>query len=300
MLWLSAYLFRSSGVNSFLLDAVKPFIDSMIALHWIDAFFFVRFSEGGPHIRLRMKGEHVTLLSEVKPALNSCCQTYFRRYPSHGAGFPVAQEPQGDSIRYVPYSPEIDRYGGELGMTISERQFEASSRAVLSRLSDGWDFQTAIGMGIHMHIALAHCFGMNLSTASQFFSYVSKRSFLAGEDEDRMQELFRAQRISLVQANKVLWCGLEDKARFDIAWLDRWIEDLLQVASDLKNTQLVRNHDIQLLHGIGDGDQILWPILASYVHMTNNRLGILRTDESYVSYLIAHSLDELFAEEKHE
>ncbi|MFP5247245.1 MAG: lantibiotic dehydratase C-terminal domain-containing protein, partial [Thermoanaerobaculia bacterium] len=32
------------------------------------------------------------------------------------------------------------------------------------------------------------------------------------------------------------------------------------------------------------------PILVSYLHMTNNRLGVANRDEAYLAYLIARSL----------
>ena len=39
--------------------------------------------------------------------------------------------------------------------------------------------------------------------------------------------------------------------------------------------------------------QQLWPVLESYVHMTNNRLGILNKDEPFIAYFIKESFLEL-------
>jgi hypothetical protein len=46
---------------------------------------------------------------------------------------------------------------------------------------------------------------------------------------------------------------------------------------------------------ISEEQQQLWPIFESYVHMTNNRLGILNRDESYLGYLMQQSLTALSA-----
>ena len=34
----------------------------------------------------------------------------------------------------------------------------------------------------------------------------------------------------------------------------------------------------------------LWPILESYTHMTNNRLGVLNRDEAFLGYLIENTM----------
>ncbi|MGB5931124.1 MAG: lantibiotic dehydratase C-terminal domain-containing protein, partial [Cyclobacteriaceae bacterium] len=39
-----------------------------------------------------------------------------------------------------------------------------------------------------------------------------------------------------------------------------------------------------------------WRIYDSYVHMTNNRLGIQNRDEAYLAYLIKKCLDIMLAE----
>src|ERR1700722_9423717 len=68
--WISAHLFFDGGTYSTLsddviLDVVKPFLASYSSVQW----FFVRYDEEGPHVRLRVKGPPEWLGDIVAPAL---------------------------------------------------------------------------------------------------------------------------------------------------------------------------------------------------------------------------------------
>ena len=67
--WLAAYLYYSEPWEKLLSDAVLPFIDTMMAIPGVDHYFFIRYWEKGPHIRLRFKGEKQVLEQKVTPAI---------------------------------------------------------------------------------------------------------------------------------------------------------------------------------------------------------------------------------------
>lgn len=323
--WLSAYLYYAKPWEGFLTGAVHPFVNEAVSDKLAEQFFFIRYSERGPHIRLRLKGNKDVLEEKLKPRLDAYFLEYFGKHPSkrpepNGSGDPGPTEPwyPNNSIQYIRYEPEIDRYGGVQGVLIAERQFEASSRAVLLliRQSPKWDYERALGVAIQLHLAFAWGLGMSLIETSAFFSGVLRHWFgmalgrigaAANSDLERQGELlsktfqrsFEAQKEVLVPFHQELWNALQGGASLERKWMDRWIEDTKVIGNQLKECQEAR----QLVPPawfkpdptipVAEQRQMLWPILESYVHMTNNRLGILNQDEAFLMYLVSRSLEHI-------
>ena len=177
--WLAAYLYRGEPWEALLTEAVQPFVQQVLINGWADSFFFIRYWERGPHIRLRFKGDAVVLESQLRPALTAHFTRYFRQYPSQRAD-PARQLPPGsqwfpnDSVQFIPYEPETDRYGGPVGVAIAERQFACASRVVLATLaaSRTWNYDRALGTAIQLHLLFAYATGMDLEEARAFFTLV--------------------------------------------------------------------------------------------------------------------------------
>ena len=110
----------------------------------IEKYFFIRYWEGGPHLRLRYQltetGNHKHLDSELEqvaytfweqfPTTNQLSQerynTIFAEVPDSDSSMEKQLYPS-EKIVDIPYHPEVERYGsGEL-MELSEQLFEQSS-----------------------------------------------------------------------------------------------------------------------------------------------------------------------------
>jgi thiopeptide-type bacteriocin biosynthesis protein len=303
--WLSAYLYYAEPWEEFLLEGVEPFVRTILEEGLAEQFFFIRYWEKGPHIRLRIKGESTLLQAEVKPRLETYFRRYFKEKPSQRED---PEQPNSlpeklrwvpnHTIRYVPYQPEIKRYGGPAGILVAEEQFQASSRAVLSIIeaSKGWDYERALGAAIQLHLGFVSALGMKLTESIRFFSDIFSiwltRSYHNGEDvsgeelqkrkHDTLkayEKIFRQQEAILIPFHQRLWNAAAQNAEFEEQWLNRWLSDMAGIGERLKNANIPRNR------------RQLWPILESLVHMTNNRLGILNQDEAFLGYLIKESLE---------
>lgn len=53
-IWVSAYLFYNGSANKFLIECIRPFIIKMQQEKDLLKYFFIRYNEGGSHIRLRL------------------------------------------------------------------------------------------------------------------------------------------------------------------------------------------------------------------------------------------------------
>lgn len=108
--------------------------------------FFIRYWEGSPHVRIRFRNIEKEL---VKRAVNSSLKYLDRKYPylrdvvldkwefysqtyTDGEEFEIDKLPwfENFSVKEIPYSREVERYGGIEGMKFSEELFVKSSMIV--------------------------------------------------------------------------------------------------------------------------------------------------------------------------
>jgi thiopeptide-type bacteriocin biosynthesis protein len=323
--WLAAYLFRPEPWENFLTTAVERFVETVFENNWSEQFFFIRYWEQGPHIRLRFKGNREILETQLKSRLDEYFHNYFLEFPSQ------REKPEGfenlppdlrwfpnDSIQYITYEPELERYGGNTGILIAEEQFDASSRAVMAviRESDNWDYDRALGAAIQLHLGFAYAMGMNLLETGDFFTSIFQHWFsraygyspgTAREEINERRDItlaafndnFQKQKAILIPYRQTLWNAFIKKTEFEQEWLNRWLRQMGTIREKLKTARLQNKLKIPQwskpdpgLETPEDRRQI-WPILESYIHMTNNRLGILNRDEAFLGYLIKESLSDV-------
>ncbi|MCX6580677.1 MAG: hypothetical protein NT166_10900 [Candidatus Aminicenantes bacterium] len=322
--WLAAYLYYAEPWEDFLLKVMKPFVDDVMEKALAEQFFFIRFWERGPHIRLRFKGETDILQNQVKPRLEKYFLNYFKEHPSLRQDpddmekWPADQQWRpNDSVQYIQYDPEVERYGGPYAILTAEKQFEASSRTVLAVIeeSGSWDYDRALGAAIQLHLGFAFALGMDLAEAAEFYSRIAIHWFasaygytsdISPEELKNLREItmkafeesFQRQKNTLVPFHQTLWSALTEGVEFEQEWLNQWLLRMKAVAEELKHIQQQNKLVIpQWFQPEPDKKtpvdrQYWWPVLESYIHMTNNRLGILNRDEAHLGYLIKESLKE--------
>lgn len=309
-MWLSAHLYYNGYFDEFLRKAIYPFVCEVKQDESISSWFFVRYWEYGPHIRLRFQAEQDVLQNYLHPKLQNWFSNYFHlnpstRFHSEKNWFP------NNSIQFIEYEPEIARYGGPEAIRVAEMQFQKSSEAVLMILEDQnkWNQEYAIGTAIQMHFVFAHCMKMNIAEMHDFFSIVFKQWFLKARFHPGIpskglyfsnKETLQAFQLSLDKHAPVLLPSLKklrnhliDNTSFSNQnWLGFWIESMKNVHEMLyqcQNKKLVAvppYYDINKEYTFDNSNKYCWAIYTSYVHMTNNRLGISNRDEGYIGFLI--------------
>lgn len=206
--WLSAYVFTSGSLRDLLVEHVAPLVDHVLSEGLAERFFFIRYWEGGPHLRLRFERPHDAVHAELE-----------RRFPLWAA----------QRLDYVEYEPETERYGGPEAIGIAEDCFALSSRVALQILRD-LDDDGARGAAMLLHVALAHAFGMTRAEAVQFFENVSRARAVGAKFETVHQ---------LPSAPRVLWDMLDSGDACDVPWLQEWIDGIRAIAPRLKSVRRV-------------------------------------------------------------
>jgi thiopeptide-type bacteriocin biosynthesis protein len=116
--WLYAKLYADGAVADELVgDPLRAFAAAALDDGHAEDWFFVRFADPAPHLRVRFRGDPAVLASELQPRLSAW------------AAERVAAGDIG-SVALDTYEREVDRYGGEAGIAAAEAVFGADSRAV--------------------------------------------------------------------------------------------------------------------------------------------------------------------------
>lgn len=311
--WLSAHLYHEGDMRTFLLQAVQPFLKNELDKVGVDSFFFIRYWDKGSHIRLRIPYFDLEKEMEIKPRLIRYFEAYFKANPSErGGDYDIKNYPDwqtwypNDSILFKEYVPETNRYGGKDAIRIAERQFFYSSRAVLEALPDLTSYDQLIGTAIQFHISLFHACGLKPADAPLFFGNIYEDWFFSAfklndktkamvkersEAEMIFKQEFQAQRSVISPFIKAFWELLENPEAIESTWIPSWLKGMKEVAQDLEAAQ--KNSSWQTSYTDDkETNQNLWHVLESYVHMTNNRLGILNKDEPFIAYFIKESFLE--------
>lgn len=328
--WLSAHLFYNEPWETFLREAVTPYIETVLKTGIAQSYFFVRYWEQGPHIRLRFKGDPKALNEVLQPNLIEHFNTYFETNPSirtdpeYPENFPLKHKwLSNNSIHFKSYFPEFDRYGGSSGMVLAEEQFQLSSATVLDYFSTQQDanaYHEILGAAIRLHLGFVYSIGLSVKEAIAFFEMIFENWLPAAFEifetntpekiiVEKMKETislfsksFEEQKEDLIPFHKNLWEDLKSGEKFDDDVFNNWIKEnrrlSLTLSEAAESGKLSPRSDLyvmseELSRKLSENNQLLWHIFADYVHMTNNRLGISNQDEAYLAYLMMRSLNRI-------
>jgi thiopeptide-type bacteriocin biosynthesis protein len=260
MQWLSANLYVHAPVEQVLVTVVQPFVRQALASQAASQYFFIRYTdEQGLHIRLRM----------LTPQLLSLRNQLMLHLEPQASLVPA--------LAWTEYEPETERYGGTNALKIAENQFQASSDmslAVLQSYGEDWNQQAALATAMHVYLAHAFAFGMNMQQLTDFFR--AQYHAYHREVQANYADLAKQQVPQFLGPIKQFLLALVRQTNFDDAWLNDWVEACHQ------------NHDA-LVSLRQTGEVLSRPdnnILESYLHMSANRLGLNHRYEPYLAYLL--------------
>ncbi|MEV6226583.1 lantibiotic dehydratase C-terminal domain-containing protein [Saccharopolyspora shandongensis] len=161
--WVSAHAFYHGDLDELLADAVWPLVDELTATGSIRTGFFLRYWEGGPHIRLRVLP--ATGPNQVRETITTRLGGYLAAHPSEDrldqrayaelARSFAAREPLGsyektlhpnNTVAFIPYRREHRRFGP--AMAAVERHFAESSAVVRALLAKRPRQRASIGYSL--------------------------------------------------------------------------------------------------------------------------------------------------------
>ncbi|MFJ2774586.1 lantibiotic dehydratase [Streptomyces sp. NPDC087300] len=125
--WLYASLYTSAERQDELLTGpLNQFLTALPApsdgTGGVDRWFFIRYADPDPHLRLRLHGDPALLNGVLLPQL-------------HDLARELAADGLARGLRLDSYAPETERYGGPTVLGAAEEVFHADSQLVIERLA---------------------------------------------------------------------------------------------------------------------------------------------------------------------
>lgn len=197
--WLTAKIYTGAlTADTLMVQALQPLVASLRREGALAGWFFIRYGDPDWHVRLRLKAD-----PQLTPGLVSAL---------HQALEPWLLD--GRVWRWVldTYQPEVERYGGPVGIELAERLFEADSDAVASILAlltgdEGSDARWRLALrSAH---ALLEDLGIPLAERPSLLmawrDATARRFRTDRAFEGRLSQRFRAERPSLVSLLEPTW-----------------------------------------------------------------------------------------------
>ena len=295
MKWVSVHAFYHGDLDVLLLDGVLPLVEHLRRRGLTDASFFLRYWDGGPHLRLRLRAGsaagHVEALAlrwlrrylsahpaQEVPSLD--------RYAEAAAAFATAEgmdeflpEPlPNNTVLPFPYRPEIARYGDGASLAAVEQHFAESSRIALGLIAAGTDRDQRHTVAVSAILLTwtaftpVGCAPRPPAMASAGRTAPSLYGTRAGEFEER----YHAGRASLgVLASRTAQIADGTSTLPPSGSLTTWWRSITALR--------------QRLAAAGNDPDRALRIADTCAHLLCNRLGLTITDESYVRYLAARA-----------
>ncbi|HKN55143.1 MAG TPA: lantibiotic dehydratase C-terminal domain-containing protein, partial [Amycolatopsis sp.] len=148
--WVSAHAFFQDDLDLLVTHVVAPLTEELAAEGMAGEFFFLRYWDGGPHLRLRVLPAPGASRGEVERLIGERFGGYLSGNPSAdhlSAAQYAALAPElarkedmsswttrpypNNSVSFIAYRPEYERYGHGAAMQAVERHFAESSRIAL-------------------------------------------------------------------------------------------------------------------------------------------------------------------------
>ncbi|WP_167355655.1 lantibiotic dehydratase [Streptomyces atriruber] len=125
--WLYATLYTSAErQNEVLTGPLRRFLAELPSPDQepggVDRWFFIRYADPDPHLRLRLHGHPALLNGTVLPRL-------------HDLARQLSADGTARGLRIDSYAPELERYGGPVLLGAAEEVFHADSGLVVERLA---------------------------------------------------------------------------------------------------------------------------------------------------------------------
>jgi thiopeptide-type bacteriocin biosynthesis protein len=251
--WLYAKLYTGNGTaDRVLIDVAGPVVEAALDTGAAERWFFVRYADPHFHLRLRMNGDPRRLTEEVLPLLRQKAELLL----ADGVMW---------RLQLDTYERELQRYGGDEGIELSEELFWHDSKAVLGivrtlRGDEGLDARWRLALyGIDR---LLDDFGLDLERKRAWArgcrNGFAREFELGGQARRTLGERYRAERKALDEL-----LGLEGGEEHALA---PGVQLLGERSSQLAPlVERLRSREQRLSVSL---DHLLW----SYAHMHANRL----------------------------
>lgn len=306
--WWSLHIFITDPDLSerFLVERVAPAVQDLIKRGKASGWFFIRYWEGGPHLRLRLADIAPAVQIELGARLRAelvhwrsptpaIRELYYANHSFDGQAIPLDTLPwydEGSAVE-IPYEPEIVRYGGPTAMSVSEDLFNTSSaiarHVIAATLAD-------------THRRAASAFALMLATAAALspdegeiarfcHDYAALWQPFSQQTRQLARQVLAPPTLGHLAAITAQMSPEQSRSSIGYYWrqaVERFKRDVVTIGD---SGRLVSPLNGRTAVDASSIREALRAIIFSHLHMLNNRLGIMPSQELMLARIIAAAAD---------
>lgn len=314
--WVCAHVFYDTDQDALLTRCVQPLVSELEKHGLIQRYFFLRYWEGGPHVRLRLLPSRAGDRAEVTEAMERGLSAFLALSPapdvvdrSHFAqvarGLAGLEGRAGhdavvranNTAEFSPYAREHADYGDGAAIAAVERHFCESSRLALSVITAGTTVEQRALLAFDLVVGVfALCDEIRERWARHGGPPLP---FGSGPEAADVEPRYRLQREQLHARARRTWEMAAEPAATGQRgyWLAsvRRLRDALhrmeesgEFAADWAASPLAEPLDLP-----ATAHPATSLVLLRCAHLVNNRLGLTLWQENQLRFLVGRVLAEL-------
>lgn len=266
-------------IDVFLGAAVAPLMTELAEAGQIRDWFFIRYAERGPHLRIRLRAAVPATVATAAARLGA--QASATSYPE-SADLRVRDDwyPHG-LVREVAYEPETDRYGGRAGIAVAEDVFCRSTEAAIAAVARTEQRAARLAVAVDLVLATAAALDLDALATVRWL----RRGAIAWRWHRDIATLAPpavqgpALQAAATQAGAVVRrFAVLTETHGSLSWLTaQWTADVRAARARLETDP--------------DTSRERWlQVWSSQLHMLLNRLGLLPDEERSLSWFVTSCL----------
>lgn len=284
--WTSAHLFHAGDLDDLITQVVAPLVTDLNPRR----FFFLRYWEGGPHLRVRLLPSSPGHARSIEHELLRRSRAHLAAHPSHRTitadsyAARAARHARGerldrhdtrlhpnDTVEFIPYQPEHHIFGA---IEPVEWHFTDSSRLAMNLLREHSDHGQRTA---YMLAAVT----MTLSACG-----ADPTAFRVPSLPPAVLAAYDARHDDLRHQTRDLWR--------DTCGRDAWQRSIHRLRRGLLCPPPGARSPLNFLsHAVPAERRAIADVLLRCTHLLANRLGLAGAGEVHVGLLVAHILSDL-------
>ncbi|GAA2267731.1 hypothetical protein GCM10010145_47760 [Streptomyces ruber] len=316
--WVCAHIFYDTDQDVLLTDCVRPLVAELTAEGLVQRYFFLRYWEGGPHVRLRLLPTRTAGRAAVEARTAQRVGEFLARTPAAdvvdrsrftqvAAGLAGLEGRSGhddvvrpnNSVEFLPYEREHADYGHGAAIAAVERHFSESSRLALSVVAAGATVEQRALLAFDLVVGV---FALCDEVRDQWARNGGPPlPFGSGPEASDVAERHLAQRDRLRARAQLVWrtahgpdTGRQDQRAYWLASVRRLRETLHTLEETGGFTSEWADSPLAEPLGLSATKHPATSlVLLRCAHLVNNRLGLTLWQENQLRFLVGRVLAEL-------
>lgn len=295
--WFCWHIYYHDNLNNIITKCLPDIVNYLKIKDINFEWFYIRYWSGGPHIRFRVKLTHNEYIKDIEEKLFK----FLRENPSVNAiEKDVIEQQQGklsfledasvvsvhenNSIIKSIYEPEYEKYGDEKSIYISENHFMYSSESSMELLKKYSKKGQVMMFAIEYLIMYLKELNLDVKSMIVFLDNYSKiwADYLR-VDIEKLDKIFGEKQ----QKQENITDYIERYMKYE--------ENIIPDSIYEKWNRNIKNTFISLKDRYGEvsyNNSEVVSIVLNYMHVHNNRLGIIPLEEIYLAKLTQSGLEK--------